>query len=98
MAERQWHLVSYDVRDPNRLRRVAKTLEGYGERVQYSVFRCRLDRTSLEQLHWELARLMAEDDDLLIIPLCSDCAARIAGHSTGDCSDWAQPAPTFRIV
>ena len=31
MAEKSWHLVTYDVRDPKRLRKVAKKLEGYGE-------------------------------------------------------------------
>lgn len=51
MAQKHWHLVSYDVRDAKRLRQVAKKLEGYGGRVQYSVFRCRLDRETLEKLH-----------------------------------------------
>ncbi len=98
MAERRWHLVSYDIRDPKRLRQVAKKLEGYGDRVQYSVFRCRLDRTALEKLHWELAQILAEDDDLLVIPLCPDCAGRIPVHSTGDQSEWAEPGSTFRVV
>ena len=43
MSDAKWWLVSYDVRDSNRLRKVAKKLEGYGERLQYSVFRCRLE-------------------------------------------------------
>jgi CRISPR-associated endonuclease Cas2 len=34
----KWWLVCYDVRDPERLRRAAKHMEGYGERMQYSVF------------------------------------------------------------
>lgn len=41
-------LVSYDVamqdeRGPKRLRRVAKTCQDYGQRVQYSVFECIVD-------------------------------------------------------
>ena len=51
MASKQWHLVTYDVRDPKRLRQVAKVLESYGSRLQYSVFRCRLDVEMLERLH-----------------------------------------------
>ena len=35
MAQKNWHLISYDVRDSRRLRLVARILEGYGERVQY---------------------------------------------------------------
>lgn len=98
MAERCWHVISYDVRDPKRLRQVAKKLEGYGQRIQYSVFRCRLDRTALEKLHWELAQIMDEEDDLLVIPLCTHCAERIPVHSTGDQSEWVEPKSTFRVV
>lgn len=98
MAERHWHLVSYDVRDPKRLRKVAKKLEAYGARVQLSVFRCRLDRQMLEKLHWELNQIMDSVDDLLVIPLCEGCAAKVCEHSTGDQSSWSAPPPTYRIV
>ena len=74
MASKQWHLVSYDVRDPKRLRQVAKLLESYGSRLQYSVFRCRLDVEMLERLHWQLSQIMEDVDDLLVIPLCNRCA------------------------
>ena len=98
MANKNWNLVAYDVHDGQRLRRVAKTLEGYGTRVQYSVFRCRLDRIELERLHWELSQIMEDVDDLLVIPLCTVCASKVPLHSSGDKSDWAEDAPTFRIV
>jgi CRISPR-associated protein Cas2 len=98
MTQKNWHLVAYDVRDPKRLRRVAKKLEGYGTRIQYSVFRCRLDNLTLEKLHWELNQIMEDEDDLLVMPLCADCASKVPIHSTGDQSSWAQPPPTFRVV
>lgn len=98
MAEKSWHLITYDVRNPKRLRRVAKKLEGYGERMQYSVFRCRLDRVALEKLCWELAEIMNDNDDLLVMPICASCAERVPLHSTGDQSSWATKPPTFRIV
>ncbi len=98
MATKHWHLITYDVRDPKRLRRVAKALEGYGTRVQLSVFRCRLNRQSLEKLHWELNQLMDPEDALLVIPLCESCAGRIAEHSTGDQTSWSGPLPSFRII
>lgn len=51
-------LVSYDVaRDEGgtrRLRRIAKTCEGYGHRVQYSVFECLVDPAQWEQLKAKL--------------------------------------------
>jgi CRISPR-associated protein Cas2 len=98
MADKHWHLVTYDVRDAKRLRRVAKKLEAYGTRVQYSVFRCRLDREALEKLHWEVNSLMEPEDDLLVIPLCECCASKIPEHSSGDQSSWVGPPPTYRIV
>lgn len=69
MSAKHWHLISYDVRHPKRLRKVAQKLESYGNRVQYSVFRCRLDRQTLEKLHWELNQILEDEDDLLVIPL-----------------------------
>ncbi len=95
---KHWHLISYDVRDPKRLRKVAKMLEGYGTRIQYSVFRCRLDQIALEKLHWELNRIMDAEDDLLVIPLCNSCAGKVPEHSSGDQSDWTDRPPTFRVV
>jgi CRISPR-associated protein Cas2 len=64
---RKWHLVTYDVRDDARLRRVARLLEGYGDRLQYSVFRCRLGTVELERLRWELLRVVADEDELLCL-------------------------------
>jgi CRISPR-associated protein Cas2 len=37
---RRAFLVSYDVRDPKRLRRTHKMIKAYGEPWQYSVFYC----------------------------------------------------------
>lgn len=47
---RQFILVSYDISDDRRRRKVMQAMEDYGARVQYSVFECRL-------LPPELARL-----------------------------------------
>jgi CRISPR-associated protein Cas2 len=98
MTERHWHLISYDVRDPKRLKKVAKKMEAYGTRIQYSVFRCRLDRETMEKLHWELSKIMAVEDDLLVIPLCDSCSCKVPQHSSGDRSDWAGPPSSFRVV
>ena len=74
---KQWYLVSYDVRDEKRLRRVARLLEGYGVRMQYSVFRCYLAHREVERLRWELAQRMEGEDNLLIAGLCAQCVNRI---------------------
>ena len=95
-SRRHWHLLAYDVRDDQRLRRTAKILEGYGERLQYSVFRCKLSDRQLERLRWELSRQMAEEDSLLIVPLCDSCADRL--HAHGPAYEWPEEPPGWVIV
>lgn len=60
------YLVSYDVCDPKRLRRVARTLEGFGVRLQYSVFECALDGVRLAKLKAELDQLLEHDEDQVL--------------------------------
>jgi CRISPR-associated protein Cas2 len=64
------YLVSYDVCDPKRLRKVARALEGFGVRLQYSVFECPLDALRLEKLKSELHPLLNhEEDQVLFVSL-----------------------------
>jgi CRISPR-associated protein Cas2 len=93
---RKWHLVSYDVRDERRLRLVAKLLEGYGERVQYSVFRCRLSPTEMERLRWELAQVVAQEDSVLFFPLCRQCTSRVSGMNQKN--EWDMDPVTFILI
>lgn len=96
----RWYLVSYDVRDPRRLRRVARVLEGHGERVQYSVFRCWLSSNGLERLRWELTENCVEhEDDVIFIPLCSRCAQGISvTHSAVKAATWKRRPKRVRIL
>ena len=84
MQGARWWLVCYDVHDPDRLRRAARHLEGYGERMQYSVFRVWLTPREAECLRWELTELLAPEDEVLMIPLCSQCVSGIRGTHTAD--------------
>ena len=52
-------------------------------RLQYSVFRCRLDMEMLERLHWQLAQIMEDVDDLLVIPLVQPMCRPGAGALHG---------------
>ena len=62
-------LVSYDVANDDggsrRLRRVAKICQGYGRRVQYSVFECLLDPDQWALLKAQLTRAIDESFDSL---------------------------------
>lgn len=96
----RWYLVCYDIRDPKRLRRVANILEGHGERIQYSVFRCWLSPSALERLRWELTDgCVTEEDDVLFIPLCSRCVGGIrVTHSTLKDGSWETRRARVRIL
>lgn len=65
-------LVAYDVSTETaagrrRLRRVAKVCEGYGQRVQKSVFECVLSAGELEEFRDRLRREIDEEEDSLRI-------------------------------
>ena len=94
--DKNWYLIAYDVRDAKRLRRVARLLEGYGSRLQYSLFRCKLAPRELERLQWELTKLMESEDDLLILGLCGQCAKRVRVKSNR--TTWDAKEVTFEIV
>ncbi len=61
-------LVSYDVNTETRegerrLRRVAKVCEGFGQRVQKSVFECVLDKAGLERMTAALMEVIDLGED-----------------------------------
>lgn len=64
---RKQYLISYDISDPKRLRHVARIMEGYGYRVQLSVFQCPLDDLRLEQLKAEIILVINSDEDQVLI-------------------------------
>jgi CRISPR-associated protein Cas2 len=99
MSDARWWLVSYDVRDDKRLRRCARHMEGYGHRVQYSVFRCWMTAREAERLRWELTELLDREDEVLLIPLCGGCVACIVGiHGSDRPPEWTEQPPRHRIV
>ncbi|HVV94958.1 MAG TPA: CRISPR-associated endonuclease Cas2 [Hyphomicrobiales bacterium] len=70
MVEERLYIVTYDIADQHRWRRVFKLMHGYGRWLQLSVFQCRLTA----RRHAELARRLeaainARDDHVLILDL-----------------------------
>lgn len=53
--KRRRYLVTYDISDPKRWRKVHDVALEFGEPFQYSVFLCDVDRRELVQLHAELS-------------------------------------------
>lgn len=63
-------VVSYDIPDDKRRTKVAKILEGYGLRAQYSVFECEIDAEQCAQLEERLRRVIEpREDDVRFYPL-----------------------------
>jgi CRISPR-associated protein Cas2 len=59
-------LVCYDIADPKRLTRVAKTVEDFGTRVQFSVFLCELADIDLVKLRERLRIKIHHDEDRVL--------------------------------
>ncbi|PFJ06745.1 CRISPR-associated endonuclease Cas2 [Bacillus cereus] len=63
-------LITYDVSTVSgagqkRLRKVSKTCQNYGQRVQNSVFECVVNAAQLATLKMELIKIINEDEDSL---------------------------------
>ena len=97
MAEsKNWYLVCYDIRDPKRWRKAYKLLQGYGESVQFSIFRCWLNQRDREKLRWELEQVLAAEDKILLAGLCHRCVERV--HRCNRSGAWAEDQERFRVV
>lgn len=66
-ADERLYFVAYDISDQRRWRGVFKTMHGYGEWVQLSVFQCRLSRMRHAELLADLDLLIHHDEDHVVI-------------------------------
>ena len=64
------YLVTYDISDPKRLRRVYKVLRQWGDHLQFSVFRCEVGAADLVRLRCALdAEINHKEDQILFVSL-----------------------------
>jgi CRISPR-associated protein Cas2 len=63
---RHTYVVSYDVSDPKRLRLVFKAMRGYGEHLQFSVFRCELNARELVEVKAKLGTIIHHTEDQVL--------------------------------
>ena len=69
MARRRY-LVAYDIRDDRRLHSIAGCMEGYGMRIQYSVFVCDLSDREKVIMRGDIEGLMkASEDSVMLVDL-----------------------------
>jgi len=68
MIEEHLYIVTYDIADDKRWRRLFKVMHGYGEWLQLSVFQCRLTRArQAELIHLVEGILDHKKDHLLML-------------------------------
>ena len=63
---RHTYVVTYDICDPKRLRKVYKLMLGWGEHLQLSVFQCELNHRELVELRIELDRIIRPTEDQVL--------------------------------
>lgn len=64
---RTCYIVAYDISDPKRLRRVHRTMRGYGDSLQYSVFRCILSPSERVLLLEALTPILNHREDQVML-------------------------------
>ena len=70
MVEERLYIVTYDIADDRRWRRVFKLMHGYGRWLQLSVFQCRLTARRRAEIALRLeAAIHGRDDNVLILDL-----------------------------
>ena len=81
---KQFVLVTYDIPKNKRRLKIMKTLEGFGSRVQYSVFECQLKPAQLIEMRKKLYHLAKEEDSVRLYYLSSDDVKRIEIFGNGE--------------
>ena len=76
--DRTLYVVAYDIPNDRRRTRVLKTLRGFGQWTQFSVFECFLSAKELVLLHERLHKQIRPDEDSVrFYPLCQTCCGKV---------------------
>ena len=67
MAKERLYVVTYDIADPKRWRRVFKAMKGYGRWLQLSVFQCRLTARRRAEMTARIDRLIQPTEDHVLV-------------------------------
>ena len=65
--EEHLYIITYDISDQKRWRKVFKLMRGYGEWLQLSVFQCRLSRRRHAELLATLDEVILRDHDHVLM-------------------------------
>lgn len=77
------YLVSYDIPSDRRRVKLARHLEDYGQRVQYSVFELEVSPEVFQRVKTEMSDLLnLEEDNIRVYPICAACARNVGKVGT----------------
>ncbi|MBE9259627.1 MULTISPECIES: CRISPR-associated endonuclease Cas2 [Aphanizomenonaceae] len=81
------YVIVYDITCDKRRKKVSDLLEGYGQRVQYSVFECILNQTKYSELQKRLRKqVKSSEDSVRFYPLSK--------HTFNQIETWGEPPVT----
>lgn len=63
---RKTYLVCYDIANDLRLRQVHKTMRGFGDHLQYSIFECQLNQAELVRCRHRLGQIIDHKKDQVL--------------------------------
>ena len=82
-----FYVIVYDITCDKRRKKVSDLLEGYGQRVQYSVFECILNQTKYSELQKRLRKqVKSSEDSIRFYPLSK--------HTFNQIETWGEPPVT----
>lgn len=67
MAKERLYLVTYDISDPKRWRKVFRLMNGFGQWLQLSVFQCRLAARRRAEMTARLDKLIEPSEDHILV-------------------------------
>lgn len=73
------YLITYDISNDKRRNEIADILKGYGSRVQYSVFECKMNKEKIKEIISELKTKIniKEKDSIRIYQICEADSKKI---------------------
>lgn len=73
-----FYVVAYDISNNKRRTKVHKTLSGFGQWTQYSLFECHLNDKQYLKLRHKLDQLLqTREDSVRFYQLCAGCVAKV---------------------
>jgi CRISPR-associated protein Cas2 len=73
---RSTYIVSYDIADEKRLKKVFKAMRDFGDHLQYSVFECQFTPADLARCRHALAEIIHHEQDQVLFILLGPAEGR----------------------